>query len=1197
MEGLPIFPSRNNSSRNISSCKLPIFNLLAYWLANCTPKYSQYTLGDTLDHRFTKRMSFLALVILCLIAAAQHASAQQLTAQIKGTVTDASGAAVPDAEVVATNVQTGVKTTVPSRNDGRFEFLQLPVGLYKVTVTKIGFNTFAEDNIPLAINQAYSLPVTLQVGAVSQAVEVQGNAAQVETSNTQMNTVIEAQKIVNLPLNGRNWVQLQQLAPGVVSTSDRFTNNYATNGSQAQQNSFLINGADSIDLPLNTPLIIPSPDAIGEFNLIDSTIDPQYGRNSGGILNAVIKSGTNSFHGDAFEFYRDTFLNSRNLYQVPKPVFHQNQFGGTVGGPIWKDHTFFFLSYQGTRNRRPQVGEPGTSTVFTSAQRGGLFPGIVMSTASSPFPLVGENGATYPAGTLYSTIFPTGQIPIGDFNPISAKLLANYVPNANFSSNIFAFNPTATTTTDQGIMRLDHTFNEKDALWFTLSIEHQTQPETIPFTGASLPGFGDMSVLDPKLFTADWTHTFSPTTLNELRLSYIRLNFKSTEPQQAVLPSSLGFNITPQNAAGAGAPLIALTGYFTLGFSNNGPQPRVDETTELADNFSKVVGKHTLKFGFDGKRYNVNNPFFGNNNGNYTFAGNGLYSTGDPGADFLLGIPDSYAQGSGGYIVARTYEYYLYAQDNWKVNDNLTLNYGAGYQIDTPLVNQHFGQLDVNCFSPGQQSRVFPTAPAGLTFPGDTGCSKSGYYPHYDHIGPRFGFAYSPGSNANKSFVIRGGFGVYFNRSEESLALQNLGAYPFSITSPGVQSIANTSPAFANPFTDIKAGTSVPNPFPFTPAQPGSNVDFTQFYPLNFNTVSPNFTSPYAMNFNLNIEKELPGSMVLTLGYFGALGRHLNLTYEGNPISPAGTAACLAEPACVAGRSNQHVNRPSHALFAPGDIFQSAGVQATDGVSNYNSFQAKLEKRFSHGLSFLASYTYSHSIDDTSGFENSGFGNRGLNPFNFALNKGDSSFDARQRLVISYDYEIPHLSRYWNNALTRGVLDGWHAAGITTLQSGLPITFQETDFNSLQCDNAYYGCWDTPNLASYPNKFDPRTSSLVNTATRATNTASRGFYYFNPNALTRETVGQLGNAGRNNFHGPGINNTDLSLSKRVYISKSETRFIELRLEGYNLFNHTQFQAVSYQGSGVNGNINSSNFGRVLSAASGRTVQLAAKFYF
>ncbi|MDQ2776346.1 MAG: carboxypeptidase-like regulatory domain-containing protein [Acidobacteriota bacterium] len=310
--------------------------------------------------------------------------AQETTAQIRGTVTDATGSAIPQATVKATDTQTGVEQTIPSEANGTFQFLHLSVGKYDILVSKAGFESFSLKGITLILNQEYEVNARLAVGSLNQTVQVEANAAQVETTTTQLGNVIEAQKIVDLPLNGRNWTSLQTLNPGVVASSDRFASNFATNGSQSQQNSFLINGADSIDLPLNTPAVIPSPDAIGEFNLITSTINPEYGRNSGGILNAIIKSGTNAFHGDAFEFYRDTFLDGRNLFQKTKPVYHQNQFGGTLGGPLWKDHTFFFISYQGTRARSPQSASQ--TPVFSADQRSGLFsdlsrvlPGVRLS--------------------------------------------------------------------------------------------------------------------------------------------------------------------------------------------------------------------------------------------------------------------------------------------------------------------------------------------------------------------------------------------------------------------------------------------------------------------------------------------------------------------------------------------------------------------------------------------------------------------------------------------------------------------------------------------------------------------------------------------------------------------------------------------------------------------------------------------------
>jgi hypothetical protein len=353
------------------------------------------------------------------------------------------------------------------------------------------------------------------------------------------------------------------------------------------------------------------------------------------------------------------------------------------------------------------------------------------------------------------------------------------------------------------------------------------------------------------------------------------------------------------------------------------------------------------------------------------------------------------------------------------------------------------------------------------------------------------------------------------------------------------------------------------------------------------------------MNFNLNIQRELPGSMILQMGYVGSQGRHLELVYEGNPISPAGAAACAADPKCINNRANQHVAYPDHALYAPGNIFASVGTQSSRGVSSYNSFQMSLNKRFSRGLMFLASYTWSHSIDIGSSYEDSGTSSSGIsrtvNPYNFALSRGDSSFDARHRFVVSYDYELPRLSPHWNNAFSRYALDGWRLSGITQLQTGFPVTIGDTTFRSLTCDHfEFYKCWDAPNVNGPVSLFDPRNAALVNTATNSTNKAALPFYYFNPNAFSRQAFGTLGNEGRNNFHGPGIDNTDLALMKELRLN--ESRRIELRLESFNTFNHTQFRLggniISFQ------DISSgNNFGRSLTAAPGRVVQLGAKIYF
>ena len=435
-------------------------------------------------------------IALFFTASLWRLQADELIARIHGTVTDPSGAAVPGAQIKATNTETHVSTTVPSVADGSFEFLSLPVGTYDVSVTKAGFRIFTTTQILLLLNQVYELPVMLEIGPLSESVQVKANPVQVETEVTQLGTIIDRQQILDLPLLNRNWVTLEELAPGVMSQSDRYASSFATDGNQSQQNSYLLNGVDATDLRINIPEFFPSPDALAEFNLITSTINAEYGRNSGAIINAIIQNGTNQFHGDAFEFYRDTFLNARNFFQNTAPIFHQNQYGGTLGGPAWKNHTFFFLSYQGTRNRRPDTNaSSNTTTVFTQAQRIGYFPDIANSNTPSPIPLMGENGATYAAGTPYNVLFPTGHIPTADFNSISQKLLNAYVPLPNLGSNLYSFNPTQIGDEEQGIARIDHTFSDKDALWGTLLFDNAPTTHTLSFFGANVPGFGELDTV------------------------------------------------------------------------------------------------------------------------------------------------------------------------------------------------------------------------------------------------------------------------------------------------------------------------------------------------------------------------------------------------------------------------------------------------------------------------------------------------------------------------------------------------------------------------------------------------------------------------------------------------------------------------------------------------------------------------------
>ncbi|HLM80950.1 MAG TPA: carboxypeptidase regulatory-like domain-containing protein [Terriglobales bacterium] len=1193
-------------------------------------------------HHYSYLFLLIVLAVLWATLAPVSAFADNLYASIRGSVADQTGALVADAKLTATNLGTGLSYSATSGADGAFSFLQLPIGEYKVVAEKAGFKMFTATHIHLELDEIFNLKVAMEVGGTSETIVVEANPTQVETTSMQLGTTVTSNQLVDLPLNGRNWTQLQQLQPGVVAASDRFgtLGNYSGNGSGTQQNSFLVNGNDSNEVSLQTPLVVPSPDAIGEVSFVTSTINPEYGRNSGVIINAAVKNGTNQFHGSAYEFYRDTFLDAKNWFETKASPFHQNDFGGTVGGPIVKDHAFFFFSLERVKRAFPQndITLPGTPVVYTQAEQGGDFSAADAGKfGSNPiaFPMFGDTASPCPvsggvmcqpgqATSTYANLFSTGVIPTQDLNPLAVKLMNQFIPLPNAAGNRFLFNSTSTGTSTQYLYRLDEKARANDAIWFYGLWQSVPQSDTLPFSGASLPGFGQSQQQHIQQYTVAWTHTFSPTTLNEARFGYTRFNFQAVNPIHPVNPTSYGFTgINPQSPPVASLPVMNVNGFFSLGFSSNGPQPRYDNTYQVFDNFSKVAGRHSLKAGFTMERLQISNPFYPNLSGTYTFGGGGPFSTGISNADFLLGLPDAYNQGSGSIIRSRGQEYYSYAQDQWQVRQRLTLTLGVGWDIETPFRNLYDNGLIQGAWRPGQQSTVFPTAPPGFVYPGDKGINKYGgiNIPMKD-LGPRLGFAWSPTTSGKWS--IRGGIGLYYNRSEGELTLQTLQNAPFSIASIGGAAVS--SPGFANPFATANAapvgaigcanatGTAgcraVANPFPFTPPSPGdTNIDFAQYAPIGFNWTSydAHFTTARITNFNLNIERQLSKSTIVTVSYVGALGRHEEGAYDTNLAGSApGVNLLAAASGCPTGlrlhaaalcplqtpiTENPNLtwtNGPQTPGSTPFNIgvYGHPGQETSSYNSNYNALQVEFNRHLSQGLQVQAAYTWSRNFDQTSNLENSSFNFPGINPYNPAALYGPSANDAPQRLVVNFNYTLPFykLGHHW-----RRVTDDWQLAGIYTLQHGFPIPVFDFFSTALICDNfvGFFACPDRADRTGAPlNITNPR---------NATN------QYFNPAAFAVPALGAgIGNANRNPVYGPGINYMDLALHKSIHID--ETRYLELRLETFDTFNHANFAnpaTPSFQSEDVS----EPGFGQIFQMrqittnGDGRVVQLGAKLYF
>jgi hypothetical protein len=1263
------------------------------------------------------RASLLAAGIAALTLPAAHA--QSTGGQIRGTVTDASGGAVTGATVQLINQATQVKREAPTSNTGGYVFLEVPVGTYEIDVDQAGFKKYVHRDITLNLNQVLSVDITLQVGGTKQVVEVSGAPPVVDTSSTQLGAVVDARASTQLPLNERDVYQLLQLQPGVQSQlgNDLFYGSdkagvVTVNGGRGRANNYSVNGGDGNDLFANLPAIEPSPDSIAEFRVITNSFDAEYGRNSGAVVNVVTKSGTNDIHGSFYEFFRNDVLNAHpfTFFQAPKPNFKQNQFGGTFGGPIKKDKTFYFASYEGRRIVQGILSQPinvptadelnngdfsivgaqNGLTDFTGSLSDSAVANVLENRPGCGTALAAPQKAALDAAaagtvTPYSQIFPGLKIPTGCFDPVALSLL-QYVPGAGGSGGV-QITPNKRDRGDQFQIKIDHFFNnnQKTAIYYYFDDDNMLDPfAKFQASGATTGNFPGVYATRSQQLNVSHTSTIGSTAVNEFRFTYFRegqMKFDTPTRTNAIQDScgngpakAFCFTGTSDtvlvddngNPVGTspdfglhsglgptkeGVPLISVGGGFSIGNNYNGQLPQVGNTFQFSDNYSKIIGSHSLKFGADLRYQKFDQLLYFDINGDLSFlssttspVGNDLgFSDAYP--NYLLGIGNSFFQGSAQHELVRSTSVYLFAQDSWKIRPTLTLNYGLRWEMNTPLTD--IGKK-VQTFRPGEVSTIYPctlpttsplyvagsvtdcntagVTPVGLVFPGDKNVPDALTNTYYKGFAPRIGLNWSPGWTGGALARLTGGpsktsislgYGIFYNPIEQLVLEQFSAEPPFG----GSNFISN--PFLETPYVDQSGGT-FPNPFKGILNPPrGTAIDWEQFRPMTFFGQFPaNLRMQYSDQYNLTIKRQLPGEILFQIGYVGSQGHRLLASYELNPGNPqtcndlqnissltgdtslacgpfgedtAYTVAAGEIPAgvtlhlpygsvpSVTGPNASPITlvglrayssplcEPTTGAGCPADgtpVFSGIFSEDTVAKSNYNALQMLVQKNFSHGLQFQASYTFSKTLDNASSFESA------LNPLDFNATYGLSDFDARHRFVFNYVWELP-IPKF--EGFSGKLLDGWEVSGILTFQSGFPIRITSSD-DVEELDSTFL--FETP---GEPNLTAPFHTQDIR--------KNNGFV-FDPSLFTNGTVapGTIGNAPRTICCGPGINNWDMSFMKETKLG--ERWQMEFRGDVFNIWNHAQFYSVD-------GNVSNtgSTFGQVQHVRDPRLVQFSLKFRF
>jgi len=1093
------------------------------------------------------RLCFLGIALLW----SGQAFAQEITGSIRGKVLDASGAMVSSASITARRAETGLARTVESDVQGDFDFVELPAGHYRLSVEAKGFQKYVQEGITLDVNQTAMVTMRLTVGTSTQQIEVRADAAVIETTVTSLGKTVEEREVLDLPLNGRNFSQLGVLQPGVVPITPglaeaggslRNGQAYAVNGQRPESNNFLIDGADNFNGVDAGFVIQPPIDAIAEFRILTHSANAEFGHSSGSTTNIITRSGTNAFHGAAWDFLRNDAMDAKSFFAQEVEPLKRNQFGGTFGGPIHKDKTFFFGYYEGLRNRQ---GETVAATVPSAAERTGNFADMCPEGFTGGFC---NNPANQLVNEFSGQPFPNNQLP--GINPISQTLL-QYYPLANSGPNGFITTQTLDQDNDQFGMRLDHYLTTRDVLNFRYMFTQGNTTDPLSTAGANVPGFPVGEDQRAQNFVAQETHTFSPTLVGVARFSFLRNKILFDEHINHTTPASLGFAYAPSLDLAIGPPFVQVSGYASIGDPITGPRDTYESAFDESASVTWIRGRHELKFGGGFGHDDINVLQGIATNGFFVFAPAPISNAF---ASFLAGAPAFFLQGGGDLSRGlRGNNLNFYGQDTYRVTKHLTLNAGLRYDLPFPYTEIHNRQ---NLFEPGVQSVIFPNAPPGLVYPGDPGVPAGLIQTEKTAFAPRIGLAWDPTGSGR--WLVTTAYGIFYEPyyTGQGGPLQTpISAPPF------LQTPQLNFPNFADPFNGV-------NPF---------NESFAQ--PMTLLTLDKNLRLPYAQDWNLNIQRSFGADWLFEIGYVGTKGTKLPRFIEGNP------------PVFVPGESTEdNVNQrrlySGCTLADPTEPCNYASVGLIAGIANssYNAMEVSLRKRFSHGLSFLASYTLSKTIDDVSSFNITGSASQSVagendlaqNPFDLSAERGRSMFDARNRLVISYNWNLP----FWNHPQNwyQHVLGNWQANGITTFMSGTPFTVYDSQDVSLQGGAPEISGFSSnrPDLVGDPNS-GPRTPQE----------------WFNVSAFQRldpvAQAGQFGNEGRNVVQGPGYQQWDFSLFKDIPLFR-ESKRLQFRAEFFNVFNHANFRLPD-------SDISSPNFGQIQEALPGRLVQLALKFLF